>query len=356
MKALYLKGARECAFKEKPDLVPNGHDPILRVLSCGICGSDVGPWKVGFNGLWALGGITDFANGPTMGHEFVAVVEDPGDAAARGIKAGDRVTMMPFDFCGECPSCRNGMEHICWEGWTKKSVGTLVDGAFAEKVQGYAKWLYPVPDEIADEEVCMIEPLAVSLHAVRKGNVQIGDNVLVIGAGPIGMITGAVAKAAGAAKITIAELNVERAKKAIELGCGDAYINTGAEDAQEQLFMAAGAKGFDCVLECTGSSAGFDMGIAFIAHGGHVVIVGSSAGQITITPIHLQKNEPVVSGVLGYKVDEYEAAYHMVVDRTFDVKRFVTGTVAFEDIQSAFERLTDPAGKDIKICVKLSDR
>lgn len=356
MKTLYLKGPMECAFKDKPEPKPNGHDPILRVLSCGICGSDVGPWKMGYNGLWALGGITDFANGPTMGHEFVAVVEDPGEAVAKGIKAGDRVTMMPFDFCGECPSCRNGMEHICWNGWTTKSIGTLTDGAFAEKIQGYAKWLYPISEDISDEEACMIEPLAVSLHAVRKGMVQVGDNVLVIGAGPIGMITGAVAKSAGAAKITIAELNEDRAKKAIELGCGDAYINTGAEEAQEQLLMAAGEKGFNCVLECTGSAAGFDTATAYIAHGGHVVIVGSSAGQITIMPIHLQKNEPIVTGVLGYKVDEYETAYHMVVDRTFDVKRFVTRTVPFQDIQSAFERLIDPAGDDIKICVKISDR
>ncbi len=352
MKALYLKGAKECGFKETENPKQNGHDPILNVTACGICGSDVGPWKNGYNPLWAFGGITD-SNGPIMGHEFVGTLVDPGDAAEKGFKPGDRVTMMPFDFCGECPSCRNGMEHICWEGWTKMSIGTLKDGAFAEQVQGYSKWLYKVPDDISDEEACMIEPLAVSVHAVRKGEIKVGDNVLVIGAGPIGMISGAVAKTSGAAKVTIAELNTERAKEAMGLGCGDDIIDMGAEDAPMKLMAAAGEKGFDCVLECTGSSSGFDTGIAFIAHGGHVVIVGSSAGPITITPIHLLKNEPVVSGVLGYKVDEYEAAYHMVVDKTFDVKRFVTGTVAFEDIQSAFERLTDPAGKDIKICVKI---
>lgn len=354
MKALYLKGAKECGLKEIKNPKPNGHNPIIKVSACGICGSDVGPWKVGYNALWAFGGIMD-SNGPIMGHEFVGTLVDPGDAAVRGFKAGDRVTMMPFDFCGECPSCRNGMEHICWDGWTKMSVGTLKDGAFAEEVEGYYKWLYKVPDDVSDEEACMIEPLAVSVHAVRKGEIKVGDNVLVVGAGPIGMISGAVAKTSGAAKITIAELNTERAKEAVRLGCGDAVIDMGAENVQMQLMAAAGEKGFDCVLECTGSSAGFDTAIAFIAHGGHVVIVGSSAGQIMITPIHLQKNEPILSGVLGYKVDEYEAAYHMVVNKTFDVKRFVTGTVPFYDIQRAFERLTDPAGKDIKICVKISE-
>ncbi len=355
MKALYLKGPRESGFKDVPEPVANGHDPILKVLACGICGSDVGPWKVGLNPLWAFGGITD-SNGPTMGHEFVAIVDDPGDAAERGFKKGDRVTMMPFNFCRTCPSCRNGMEHICWEGWTKMSVGTLKDGAFAEKVEGFAEWLYKVPDNISDEEVCMIEPLAVSIHAVRKGEVKLGDNVLVVGAGPIGMISAAVAKAAGASKVTIAELNVERAKRAVEIGCADAYIDSGAEDAIVKLMTTAGEKGFDCAIECTGSGAGFDTCTMFIAHGGHVVQAGSSSGQVTITPIHLQKNEPIVSGVLGYKVDEYETAYHMVCDEGFDVKRFVTDTVPFDDIQSAFERLADPAGKEIKIVARISEQ
>ena len=355
MKALYLKGARECGYKDVPEPEVNGHDPVLKVLACGICGSDVGPWKIGMNPLWAFGGITD-SNGPTMGHEFVALVDDPGDAAERGFKKGDRVTMMPFNFCRECPSCRNGMEHICWDGWTKWSTGTLADGAFAEKVMGYAEWLYHVPDEISDEEICMIEPLAVSLHAVHKGEVKLGDNVLVVGAGPIGMITAAVAKAAGASKVTIGELNIERAKRAVEIGCADDYIDTGAEDAMMKLAMAAGAKGFDCAMECTGVGIGFDLCSTFIAHGGHLVQVGSSSGQVTITPIHLQKNEPVVTGALGYKVEEFETAYRMVCEEGFDVKRFVTDTVAFDDMQTAFERLTDPNGKDIKIVVRISDK
>jgi threonine dehydrogenase-like Zn-dependent dehydrogenase len=109
MKALYLKGARECGIKDKPEPQPNGHDPILKVLACGICGSDVSPWKIGYNPLWAMINVP-LDNGPTMGHEFVARIEDPGDAAERGFKKGDRVTMMPFDWCGNCPACRNGKE------------------------------------------------------------------------------------------------------------------------------------------------------------------------------------------------------------------------------------------------------
>lgn len=354
MRALYLKGVKEVAIKEAERPKANGHDPLIKVSACGICGTDISAWKIGYNALCAFGGIMDGPSCPTLGHEFVGTLIDPGDAAAKGFKAGDRVTMMPFDFCGECPSCINGMENICWEGWTKRSVGILKDGAFADEVLGFSKWLYKIPDDITDEEACMIEPLAVSVHAVRKGDIRIGDNVLIIGAGPIGMLAGALAKAGGAAKVTIAELNTERAKKAVELGCGDAIIDMGKEDAPLQLMTAAGAKGFDCALECTGTGSGFDTAITFIAHGGHVVIIGTSTAPISISSIHLQKNEPIVSGVLGYKVDDFDIAYDLVVNKKIDAKKFVTGTVAFEDIQTAFERLTDPTGNDIKICVKIN--
>ncbi len=356
MKALYLKGARECGIKDKPEPQPNGHDPILKVLACGICGSDVSPWKIGYNPLWAMINVP-LDNGPTMGHEFVARIEDPGDAAERGFKKGDRVTMMPFDWCGNCPACRNGKEHLCMFGWATKSTGTGIDGALAEKVQGHAKWLYKIPDDITDIQACMVEPLAVAMHAVYSSQMKAGDKVLVIGAGIIGQFCGAAAKYLGASKVVLSELNVERASEAVARGAADVVINAAAEDVIQQLAMQTGGEGFDVVFECTGSGPGFDTGAMTITPGGHLMIVGSSSGQVSITPIWLQSNEPVVQGVLGYSLKAFEDAYDMIVNKKFDPTPFVTGIVPFEEeeVQKAFLRLTDPAGKDVKIVARISE-
>ena len=175
MKCVAIKGAREFEVKEMAEPVPNGKDVLIDVKKAGICGSDIHYWVAG-----APAGLV-------MGHEYCGIVTDVG--AREDLKVGDRVTALPISPCGHCEACLTGNPQYCPETWTNATGLSLTyPGAYAPKMAIRPDMVIKVPDNITDEEVAMVEPTAVGLHAIHLADIKVGDKVLVVGGGIIGLV------------------------------------------------------------------------------------------------------------------------------------------------------------------------
>ena len=201
MKCVKIKDKKKLELTTTNEPIADNNHVIIKVSKCGICGSDLHNFELG-NPV-----------GLIMGHEFSGTVIDPGNRT--DLKVGDRVTALPLSPCLNCEACLNGNIHYCKETWTH-AVGLSLDypGALSQKIKLRSDMVIKLDDNITDEEAAMVEPTAVGLHAVNLADIEIGDKVLIIGGGIIGLISAMFAKLAGASSITLLETNKNRANKA----------------------------------------------------------------------------------------------------------------------------------------------
>ncbi|MDR0671978.1 MAG: alcohol dehydrogenase catalytic domain-containing protein [Oscillospiraceae bacterium] len=198
-RAAYLSGPAMFEIREAraPDKLLPGYF-LGDVVCCAICGSDRGFWTAGIKKN-------------VLGHEMTVTVTDPGDTH---LNAGDRVCMFPGIPCWECESCRQGRDNICTTIYYKGYTGLSADGGYAEKYMGPGAYAVKVPDHVSSQAAALTEPLATAVHAVRQSSVRLGDKVLVIGAGPIGLYCADLAKRAGASLVVISEYSASRLAEA----------------------------------------------------------------------------------------------------------------------------------------------
>ena len=168
MKCVQLKGKKEFQIGDIPEPISQNGSVIIDVKKAGICGSDIHYWDVGE------------PVGLVMGHEFCGVVTNPG--SREDLKVGDRVTALPISPCGHCEACLTGNPQYCRETWTYATGLSLTNpGALAPKMALRPDMVLKVPDNVKDEEMAMVEPTAVGLHAVHLADIKVGQKVLVIG-------------------------------------------------------------------------------------------------------------------------------------------------------------------------------
>ena len=238
MKALVYTAPGSIQLKEMelPELKPGF--ARIKVRYCGICGSDMGIYA----------GNHPRAKGPLIpGHEFVGVIEDINDSKGEFCK-GDRVVPFPLISCGHCISCRSGRPYICQ---TLRLTGIDFDGGMAEHANVDEKQLVRVPDTLPDKAAALIEPFAVAVRAVHQSGFTFLDNALVMGAGPIGILTALALRRSGASKIILSDIDEGR----IEFcrGMGFHCVNSGDIYLPEYLSRQTGGDGMDFVFECSGT-------------------------------------------------------------------------------------------------------
>ena len=172
MKCVAIEGAKQLVVKEIAEPVSENGSVVVDVKKAGICGSDIHYWE--------SGQPVDLV----MGHEYCGVVTDPG--AREDLKEGDRVTALPISPCGHCSACLTGNPQYCRETWTYATGLSLTNsGAFAPKLSVRSDMVFKVPDNVTDEEMAMVEPTAVGLHAIHLADIKVGAKVLVVGGGII---------------------------------------------------------------------------------------------------------------------------------------------------------------------------
>lgn len=337
MKAVAIKDVKQFEIKEIPEPKADGKKVIIEVSKTGICGSDIHYW------------VNGEPKGLVMGHEFSGVVLDPGDRL--DLIKGDRVTALPISPCGKCEACRNGDVQFCPETWNQ-AVGLSVDnpGGLTSKIAVRSDMVIKVPDNIKDEEVAMVEPLAVGLHAAHLGRIAVGDDVLVIGVGIIGLASAEFAKKEGASYVAITETNKARGQKAVDLKVADEYYDASDSDLVSKL-MAKTNGGFDVVIECVGNGAAVNSALSLVKPGGIVVLVGVATDAVPTYTVMAVMKELVVQGAIAYTYNEFKSCIDLIARKQVDVLKFVDDIVPLERVQEAYERLTSGTDAAVKILV-----
>ena len=341
MRTVKLVSPRNLVIGESEKPAPDGKSAIIRVSSCGICGSDLHLWESGL----------DMNNKPglIMGHEFAGVLEDPGER--KDLKPGDRVAIIPLNPCGVCSPCRQGHLQICSESTRRVSIGLNSPGAYAEYVSFRSDMVRKLPDTISDLEAAMIEPASVSLHAVKTAGITTGDKVLITGSGTIGLLCAAWARISGAARIFIAEVNNARAEAAVRLGDADEVV-----DAKDPKFVSkikkATAGGVDIVIDASGADAAINAAISALKIKGTLVLAGVSVKPQLLATLPVTRKEITLKGSYAYGVEEFELAMDFSARKVLALEKYVSRTVGLNEVQEACEVLHSGKTGDVKIIIK----
>lgn len=331
---------------EPPDPLPG--QAVVQVSYCGICGTDLHEHAHGPN-LIRTGPHPLTGQSPplALGHEISGTVTALGSEVP-GIEIGTRVAVDPCLRCGYCRWCARGEYHICAKGG---SLGLAAEGGFASLVTVPTEGLVPIPDAVTDEQAALAEPLAVGLHAVRRAGVQPGDNVLVLGAGPIGIAILLFAKLAGAAELFVSEPVSARADRARALGATEVYDPTSA-DVRREVFLRTGRVGPDVVLEATGRGDAAQLGISTVRRGGVAVLAGVSGADLQLPLGQIVYFERQVLGSLGYNFD-IPRVLALISEQRLDVSPFLTGTFPLAEGLDAFRALESDRGQHLKVLLNV---
>lgn len=280
--------------KEKP--VINDGEALLKVLYCGICGADVASFT----------GNQPFTTYPRIpGHEFSAqIVEIPEND--RGLKKGDVVTCNPYFNCGECYSCRRGIVNACTDNQT---MGVQRDGSFQEYITMPVERIIDGKG-LSAQELALIEPFSISNHALSRAEVKQGDNLLIMGAGPIGLFALLKAKAMGA-NVAIADMLSSRLELAKEYGA-DIVINVKEQNLEKECHSFTAGNGFDVCVEACGAPETFLNCIDNAAHGANIILIGNGKRETTFVHSVILKKELNIFGSRNAFTKDFEELIALV--------------------------------------------
>jgi (R,R)-butanediol dehydrogenase/meso-butanediol dehydrogenase/diacetyl reductase len=296
MLALRWHGRADVRVDEIEPPPPPGPGQVqLRVAWCGICDTDVEEYRNGpvFIPVASPNPLTGRKAPLTLGHEFAGEVVAVG-AGVTGLRRGDRVAADTLIFCGECYWCRRHQVTLCER---LAALGLMADGGLAELCNAPAHTLLPIPDGVSDEAGALAETLAVAVRALRRGRLEIGERVAVIGAGAVGLMAVQAAVAGGASAVTAVEPLAGRRRLAGELGAASTLTPTEAPTGEADL-----------VVECSGSPRAIETALRMARKGGRVVLVGIYGGPTEIQFLDVVGAEKELLGSLSHVYDEDFAA------------------------------------------------
>nr|WP_076389325.1 NAD(P)-dependent alcohol dehydrogenase [Vaginimicrobium propionicum] len=330
MRASVLVRQGEIALEQRPIPTPSGDEVLVKMISVGLCGSDVH--------YYANGRIGDFiVNAPMiLGHEASGEIVAVGpDADPKRI--GERVSIEPQKCCRVCDYCKTGHYNLCPE--MEFYATPPIDGAFCEYAIIQSDFAHPIPDEISWDAAALMEPLSVAIAAARKANLKFGDTVFISGAGPIGCCIAQVAKALGASQIVIVDPVAERRELVLSLGA-----TLACAPGDEVLE----GKKFDAFFDATGVTAAVRDGIFRTAPNGTAVLVGLGDDDISLPVAFITSREIKVTGIFRYS-NTWPDAIEMVASGKVDLDTLVTDHYGLADVDKMLE--TKHAPTTMKIVV-----
>lgn len=318
-----------------PDL--EKEEVLIKIKTCGICGSDIHTYK----------GKHPFVHPPiVMGHEFSGIISRLGSKVSN-LKKGDRVTVEPNIVCGNCYNCLNGRYNICYNLKVIGCVGH--NGAFAEYIAVPEDKVFKLPDEVSFEDAALVEPTAVAIHAVRKSEQKIGDKILILGAGTIGLLVLQVAKLAGV-EVVITDLRDYRLKKAKEFGA-DKVLNPINEDIFSYIKNNYGSDGIDLIYDCVAIEETCSQSIQIARKGTKIIIVGVPEGSMNVNLAYVQDRELELIGTLMYTKKDFYTALEFIRRQKIQVSPLVTHKFKLREIEKAFQFLMKEKGEFFKILI-----
>lgn len=322
MRALVWHGPRSMRLESVAEAVPGPGEVLLRVEAVGICGSELSGY-LGENSLRRPPLV--------MGHEFVGRVAALGPGA--GLAHGARVVVNPLLPCGACGPCRSGAVHLCRE---RRIVGAARPGGFAELVAVPEAACHPVPDDLSAPVAALAEPLACAVRAAGRAAVEPGGTLAILGAGAIGLLTLAVARRAGPARILVAD--VQAARRGTAAAWGAAGVLDGAGDVAAAIRAVTGGEGADVVVDAAGVTATRRASVRAVRPAGRAVWIGLHEADSPLPCNEIVRAEVSVTGSFCYSPDDFAAACALLRDGLLrpgpwiEERPLAEGPAAFDDL------------------------
>ena len=333
MKALCLSepGKLEIIDIQKP--VPKEGEALIKILSMGICGSDVTSYK----------GINPTMKYPMiLGHELFGIIEEI-NGQSHGFNKGDRVVVDPYIFCGNCYPCSLGRTNCCT---SLKVLGTHMDGGMQEYLAHPTKLLHKVPDNIPSEIVPIVETTCIALHSTRRADVGKGDSYAIFGAGPVGLLAGMIGEMLGATTIII-DIIQDRLEKAKELGIGYT-VNSMSENLAERISEITKGEMSRSVLEATGAGPAIISAMDIVSYAGKVVLTGwpkknteLNTGLITLKELDVRGSRTANK--------EFKDVLRYVSEGQLDISKLLTKTCSFDNLPKIIPDIAENPGDYIKV-------
>lgn len=327
MRRVMIKGINDVVVENITDPKPGPSELCIEIAYSGICGSD----------LHTLKGAHPFLPLPNApGHEFTGKVITIGKDV-KNFKIGDRVTCEPNLVCGECYNCKIGRYNICEN---LKTIGGQSAGAMADYFIAPEEKTIRIPDKLTLKNAVFVEPLAVGVHAVKKAGVLFGKNVVLIGAGTIGLMTLSCIIHAGAKNIIIADLSDKRLSFAKKIGATQ-LINPNKENIVQKIILKKLYEGIDFVFECAGNENSMRDAIKIVRKGGKIIVIGVFEKEININMAEIQDRELELIGSLMYTRRDITNAIDMIANGQLKTNLFISKEYPLEEAKEAFMAALD---------------
>ncbi|MEA5444637.1 L-threonine 3-dehydrogenase [Gammaproteobacteria bacterium AB-CW1] len=326
MRALVKQHAEEGIWmQDVPEPEPGPNDLLIQVKKTAICGTDIHIYN------WDEWAQKTIPVPMTVGHEFSGVVVDMG-SEVKGYEKGQRVSGEGHITCGHCRNCRAGRRHLC-----PNTVGVGVNrpGCFAEYLVIPAENAYPLPDSLPDEIAAFLDPFGNATHTALSFDL-VGEDVLITGAGPIGMMAAGIAKHAGARHVVVTDMNDYRLDLARTMGASRT-VNVKNEDLKQVMQEMGMKEGFDVGMEMSGAGPAFRQLISAMTNGGRVALLGIPPSDTAIDWNEVIFKGLFLKGVYGREM--FETWYKMLamLDSGLDISPVLTHELGADEYQKGFD-------------------
>ena len=343
MKAAVMLGIGKMGFEERDIPKVKENEVLVKLEYVGICGSDLHYYETG--------AIGDYVVEPpfVLGHEPGGTVVEVGKNV-KNLRVGDRVALEPGRTCGHCEFCKTGRYNLCPD--VVFFATPPIDGVFQEYVAHEAALCFKLPDNVSTLEGALIEPLAVGFHAAIQGDAHLGQRVVVMGAGCIGLVSMMALKARGVSEVYVVDIMEKRLDKALELGA-TGVINGAKEDVLERVNELTDGAGMDLVIETAGTEITTRQAIHMAKKGSNIVLVGySKSGEMTL-PMSL-----VLDKELTFKtVFRYRHIYPMAIDAVAagkgNLKGIITDIFGLDEVQKAMDYSMNNKADIVKAVIRI---
>jgi len=342
LKALTLFGADDMRIVERGKPAPGPADVLIKVKSCGICHTDDSLFQ----------GLFNFIKYPiVIGHEIGGVVEDCGSEVTH-VKKDDIVTVNTIGSCGNCRYCHIGEYHRCAQS---RNVGINLEGGFQEYLVLPASYVYKMPDGTGCEQAAMVEPAANAYGIVDQAQPKIGDYVVVIGPGAIGVMTVNASKLRQPGMLIAVGTRQDRLALAEELGATH-LINIRECDPYEEIMSITGGKGADIVYWCGGDRDAWDLSRDVLGTYGKLLIEAVPSSRESEWPVRVEDfigKMNTYIGARGYTPKQYEETIELIRSGLLDVERVITHRYALEQHEEAFIVSRERRGGAVKVMINM---
>jgi 2-desacetyl-2-hydroxyethyl bacteriochlorophyllide A dehydrogenase len=327
MKAIvkFAQGYGNVEIREIPKPTIKENEVLIEIKAAGICGTDLHHYEAGENIAIPL----------VLGHEFSGDVVEIGEDV-KGWKLGERIVSETHAIaCLECYLCRGGDYHLCKE---RKGFGSGVNGAFTQYLAVPSRLLHRIPDSISYPEATILQPAADIVHAViTNTNVNPGDTVVVLGPGPMGLLTVGVSRAIGAGQVIVVGLDVDQERMEIAKKVGaDVTINASKENLTERVRELTDGRGANIVFEVTGSTVALLQGLEILVKKGQLTIIGVHTQPVEIGIRPLQRAEQSIKGSAMSTWFDYERAIRLTQSGRLQLKPLVTNVLPITEYEKGF--------------------